>query len=1282
MVGQQQPCNPPPGKCVKIDDCDGLDHEACPGHWACEKKDFHIFGECDFVCPVSDGYCNTDADCESQGLAEPVCESGHWGCKSGVCQYVCDQSVTDWDNDGIANADDACPYDPFNDEDHDGICGDQDNCPTEFNPNQKDSNTDGTGDACDPDRDVSVEVLDSGEQDDGAHMVLDFRLNRIHWKAMDTPTGTMYAPVIGGAEFYEDTGRPLIPLIPILVELPNDASSVDVATTDQTMRNYNQYRPVFPKQDTENGFVMDTDFYTSGGSGIEQPWLSGGMLTRGKAVTYQTGIAPGAFVGQPFTIGDWRLVYIYVNPMAYIPYIDLSGSGSAQPTMYPEKWDYQVLHRAVVNRDMLFEPHQITLPNLPGGAGYLIIADDSLVGDDKNTQDPSGIIKTNFTDAKEGLAAGLFATGGPWQEESYQYKQPLTGQYKFRSKPVLNMMKACSAEDVFHPGNPDCAFDKFFKLWPRDFETIDVSNARFFRHEISTGLAGCGSDVYTGLHRSLTSGHEKYLTNFYGPLFFMQNKVVSDYYYSILGGRDLGSNFNRIPRIDVGRIPVFGSNAEKQDQAKNAFAKIIAYERQAMGLAGADQAGLLGRVLMHGGGGGIDSTGRIELLRRLDTFRDMTMFIENNFPWHHSTSNGYFDIWNNRDCVTRAALATQDGRPTMCAPYGRLPKDENALLAGGSDDQHACKDKTDKVYGRTVKPGIGMLMALGHGTVSIGSSWFDDISKYTVPQSVFPVMWMDGCDTGRFDNSLHDSSFSDLYLTALLHYHNTGASMYIGSMHTLHPGTWAWIERNFFRIANLDGTWGMTIGDLLRFSMYPVAVGRAFPDAKGMEGIDIDTTGCTSNGAGYMKRAELQVFGDPSMHVPLGRDLDGDHVPNESDNCMFTPNTTQQDADLDGVGDACDDNNNLADPEQDANEIDRGWEVWALDSLNTDKLYLQPVCANWVPNEFHNMLDVCMDPAVPYSIRIDGDFQPDTCYLVQAEVYRGNNNPDEVTFNASFSPPEGEGTASSYQIGILDAVPDGSRLTGSTEICTDKQGRDSFFLNVTSIKCGYIPVDTVKLVNLRLIREDTQSNGFTLRCLGHHVARRNFTSGVIRTLGLVKAGMSGSVCRVRTTKDNLHMVRGGACTGLPGAVISSPDDKNICAGPVGDIGNCPNCKCGGQSDAPVLSCPIAVEAGLRKGRTYRIDFDIMEKTLPWFDHVMGGPMDAHSIAVRVGDQIYEVVAQEALDKVTKPFFKSAKDITTIITVTPVQDFQPIEFCMWGFGEYWVDNIHVVPLGGE
>jgi hypothetical protein len=64
------------------------------------------------------------------------------------CPFASNVDQRNSDGDRFGDACDACPEDPDDDLDRDGVCGDFDNCPLVPNPDQIDGNSNGLGDAC------------------------------------------------------------------------------------------------------------------------------------------------------------------------------------------------------------------------------------------------------------------------------------------------------------------------------------------------------------------------------------------------------------------------------------------------------------------------------------------------------------------------------------------------------------------------------------------------------------------------------------------------------------------------------------------------------------------------------------------------------------------------------------------------------------------------------------------------------------------------------------------------------------------------------------------------------------------------------------------------------------------------------------------------------------------------------------------------------------------------------------------------------------------------------
>lgn len=123
------------------DACDNCDSMANAGQ---EDDDADGLGNVCDVCPL-DALNDDDTD--------GVCFA------DDLCPFTSDPGQEDLDGDGIGDACDPCPDDNLDDFDLDGYCagtgfgpplaGDQDNCPGLTNQTQEDGDSDGVGDACD-----------------------------------------------------------------------------------------------------------------------------------------------------------------------------------------------------------------------------------------------------------------------------------------------------------------------------------------------------------------------------------------------------------------------------------------------------------------------------------------------------------------------------------------------------------------------------------------------------------------------------------------------------------------------------------------------------------------------------------------------------------------------------------------------------------------------------------------------------------------------------------------------------------------------------------------------------------------------------------------------------------------------------------------------------------------------------------------------------------------------------------------------------------------------------
>ncbi len=99
----------------------------------------------------NDGIPNASDNCPD--VYNPGQENSDNDSYGNACDPCPNDPLNDVDHDGLCGDVDPCPYDSLNDIDGDGRCANVDNCPTVYNPDQKNTDGDSMGDACDPDDD-------------------------------------------------------------------------------------------------------------------------------------------------------------------------------------------------------------------------------------------------------------------------------------------------------------------------------------------------------------------------------------------------------------------------------------------------------------------------------------------------------------------------------------------------------------------------------------------------------------------------------------------------------------------------------------------------------------------------------------------------------------------------------------------------------------------------------------------------------------------------------------------------------------------------------------------------------------------------------------------------------------------------------------------------------------------------------------------------------------------------------------------------------------------------
>ena len=157
-------------------DCDGVGDlcDNCPGDYNPNQLDSWTGGpgdtcDPDVPCPADRCLDYTLTPCVN---APPDGDGDDDDDNYCVLIDNCDEAINDQrdsDRDGVGDACDNCPYlkdkpgDEQKDTDDDGVGQYCDNCPVKWNPDQVDNDRDGVGDACDPDRDDDDDGIKNDE---------------------------------------------------------------------------------------------------------------------------------------------------------------------------------------------------------------------------------------------------------------------------------------------------------------------------------------------------------------------------------------------------------------------------------------------------------------------------------------------------------------------------------------------------------------------------------------------------------------------------------------------------------------------------------------------------------------------------------------------------------------------------------------------------------------------------------------------------------------------------------------------------------------------------------------------------------------------------------------------------------------------------------------------------------------------------------------------------------------------------------------------------------------
>ncbi|MBM4396398.1 MAG: hypothetical protein FJ087_11970 [Deltaproteobacteria bacterium] len=707
-----------------------------------------------------------------------------------------------------------------------------------------------------------------------------------------------------------------------------------------------------------------------------------------------------------------------------------------------------------------------------------------------------------------------------------------------------------------------------------------------------------------------------------GPVFFNHHQYIGDFFYSSTDG-------DHTPDIPhVGRITVRGTSPQaRADAARNAFHKIIAYETTE------PVSQVASRILLVAGSPDNLSADQTEMIQRtlaFDRGLDVMPKILKNYWFAHDDSTT-------------------------------------------SDDNDAATQDFREETAKQLRSGLGMIMVFGHGNRGFMPSVNAGVLASVGTQAFFPLVAANSRYPGVLPED-HGPTFSEIALSwqqdvGFAHFAadneaKLGAAEILQSFVAMLPSVASVSQQ-------VPPTWGAEDDWLEHEGLRHGGVGELWAEA-------MLRNYSPEEAAGYFHQLCFMQYGDPSMVVRFGRDVDDDETLNEDDTCPILanpfinpPNWDEWDSDGDGVGNACD------------------------------------ACAAWDPEQLDldddGVGDACEDPATVCEGAFRSHFngsEPDfkgwlfpgfgfTALTYGGEAFVIQNMDHDLGRPARFCP--GQTYRVSLQQKRENAPPETRGVVcvgdGVDEECQEFDLTDDWAYRSFRFDPAGTALDVLG-VQIGARHGPPNPWGPTLYRVRDIVVVKEYHN--FQVTGEEHWARLGGQPPPVTLATSTDLTWPPAIRGIyepAGSDVSEPifgELSSVCVarnagGDATIIPQWPGCADGEGVGWPGIRCTSALDPALRGGERYLVNVDYLTRHASWTEDVPGLLLPRGAAILLDDLGAFRGPQPLSLDAVASAF-RLAPSLNepsrAVFIVAPKRDGQGLLFCQYGFGEYYVDNVRI------